>query len=126
MQAYDFGIFNTLKEEFEHNGINRVFPVPIPAGAINDNQPYITVNIENIKQALGLRAQANIELSMHYPNNKFKALILAVLENISKHSKVLKHGMAEIGSVSFKNEEFNNEKVNLQAFIIFKRIYEDE
>lgn len=128
MQAYDFGIFNTLKDEFKHNGIDRVFPGPVPADAMNDNQPYITVNIEDIKQAMGLRAQANIELAFHLTNNKFKSSVLTALSNISRHSSMLKQTGEEIGSVCFKSGVFNNNKntLNLQAFIILKRIYEDE
>ena len=128
MQAYDFGIFNTLKNEFEHNGISRIFPFPVPADAINDNQPYITVNVENIKQAMRLRAQADIELAFHHSNNKFKSSVQAALENVSKHNGVLKQDNVEIGSVCFKSDAFNNEKdtLNIQAFMILKRIYTDE
>ena len=65
MGSYDYGVFNALKKELEGNGVDqRVLPAPIPVGAVNDNEQYVSIKVDSIQQMIGVRACADIELQI--------------------------------------------------------------
>lgn len=129
MQAYDFGLFKTLSTELKKIGItDKISAEPIPAEALNENEPYILINVGNIKQTVGLNAKADIEISFPKADHLQPRTINAIHE-LSKQMMCLMQSDQEVGTACLRVKSTENQsskfKVNLQAFIMLKRIYKD-
>ena len=129
MGSYDYGVFNALKKELEGNGVDqRVLPAPIPVGAINDNEQYVSIKVDSIQQMIGVRACADIELQICGDCGPLKRKTAKALEKIAMKSARLMVGSVEIGDVCFRvnRRDLGTNKIGIQAFIVFERIYRDE
>lgn len=126
--TYDFGIFNALRKSIEENVVERVVPAPIPSGAVNENESYIAITVGDIQQTLGVQACSRVEIDISHLLEESKTSTRCVLEKIFMKSIPLFLGQVEIGKACFKatRREFLKEKIVLDAFIVFERIYRDE
>lgn len=129
MGSYDYGVFNALKKELEGNGVDqRVLPAPIPVGAVNDNEQYVSIKVDGIQQMIGVRACADIEVQICGDCGPLKRKMAKALEKIAMKSARLMVGSVEIGNVCFRvnRRDLGTNKIGIQAFIVFERIYRDE
>ena len=126
--AYDFGIFNALRKTIEGNVGERVVPAPIPSGAVNENDRYISIKVDEVQQLLGVQACSRVEIDISHILEESKANTRCVLEKIFMKSIPLCIEQAEIGKACFKahKREFLKEQIVLDAYIVFERIYRDE
>lgn len=132
MQAYDFGLFKALSTELKKSGItDKISAEPIPAEALNENEPYILINVRDIKQTVGLNAKADIEISLSNTDkiHHLQPRTINAIHGLSKQMMRLMQSDHEVGTACLRVKSTENQlskfKVNLQAFIMLKRIYKD-
>lgn len=131
--AWDFGIMNALRKQFLMNGVNvKFFPVPVPTEAV-ESEPYLSVEVKNLRTSLDKRAATDIVLTLENGSDSqsknLNIKVLQILKNLSKTTLSLIQGSEPIGSANIRINSIDNKRerllITMSSLVWLKRLYYD-